>query len=81
MTATAMMLDHLNQICRLQADELEIKDNQIRQIMTMFDEHEQRLDDTYNLSPDYTTKATAHFRLDELRDLRKEIETILGQEG
>ncbi len=80
MTAAEMKLDHINQICRLQADELETKDNQTLQIMTMFDEHEQRLEDTYNLSPDYTTKAAAYFRLDELRDLRKEIKTILGQE-
>jgi len=32
MTAVEMNLDHLNQICRLQADELESKDSQIRRI-------------------------------------------------
>lgn len=81
MTAAEMKLDHINQICRLQTEELEIKDNQTRQIMTMFDEHEQRLEDIYNLTHEISTKKMAYFRLKELRDLRKEIEAIRGQEG
>lgn len=81
MTAPEMELDQIIQISRLQANELETKDSQIRQIVAVFDEREQRLEDTYNLSPDYKTKAAAYFKLAELRELRKEIETILGQEG
>lgn len=81
MTAAEMRLEQAIQICQLQVNELETKDSQIRQIVAVLDEREQRLEDTYNLSPDYKTKAAAYYKLTELRDLRKEIETILGQEG
>lgn len=81
MTAPEMELDQSIQISRLQAEELEIKDNQIRHIMTALDEREQRLEDTYNLSSDYKTKAGAYYRLEELRDLRKEFDAILRTEG
>ena len=53
-------------------------ENQIQQIKAVFDEREQRLDDTYNLSREYKTRAAAYFKLKELRDLRKEINIILG---
>ena len=81
MTAPEMSLDQLLQISRLQAEELEMQDNQIRHIRTVFDEREQRLEDTYNLSRDYITRSAAYFKLVELRDMRKEIDTILGSEG
>ena len=81
MTAAQMRLDQAMQICQLQANELEVKDSQQRQIMAMFDEHEQRLEDTYNMTREYDIQRAAYFKLQELRDLRKEIETIRGQEG
>ena len=74
-------LNHTQEICRMQAQELETKDNQMAQIMAMFTEHEQRLEDTYNMTREYDIKRAAYFKLQELRDLRKEIETIQEQEG
>lgn len=81
MTAAQTRLDQAMQICQLQASELEAKDSQQHQIMAMFDEHEQRLEDTFNMVRDYETKRAAYFKLQELRDIRKEIEIIQGQEG
>lgn len=81
MTAAETRLDQVLQICQIQANELETKDNWLRQIATMFDEHEQRLEDTYNMTREYDIKRAAYFKLQELRDLRKGIETIQEQEG
>ena len=81
MTAPEMNLEQAIQISRLQAEELETKENQIQQIKAVFDEREQRHEDTYNLSSDYKTKAGAYYRLEELRDLRKEFDAILRTEG
>ena len=81
MTAAQMRLDQAMQICQLQANELEAKNSQLHQIMAMFDEHEQRLEDTFNCTHDDGHKKAAFYRLKELRSLRKEIETIQGQEG
>lgn len=80
MTAAEMNLDHLNQICRLQADELETKDSQIRRIREIFDEREQRLEDECNLNCACSTWLAACFKLKELRSLRKDMDSILGQE-
>lgn len=81
MTAAETRLDQALQICQLQANELETKDNWLRQIATMFDEHERRLEDTYNMTREYDIKRAAYFKLQELRDLRREIDIIRGQEG
>lgn len=76
MTAAEMSLENAKEMCQLQANELEAKDSQFHQIMAMFEEHEQVLEDTYNTAPDYVIKSAAYFKLQELRDLRNEIETI-----
>lgn len=81
MTAPEMNLDQAIQISRLQAEELEMQDNQIRHIRTVFDEREQRLADTYNMSPDSRERVEAICKLTEVRDMRKEIDIILGSEG
>lgn len=81
MTAAEMKLERDLEYFRMKSAELDERDSQIRQIIAVFNEREQRLEDTFNLSGDYKTTAAAHFKLKELRDLRKEIETILGQEG
>lgn len=80
-TAVEMKLQRDIEYSRMQAAELEERENQIRQIKAMFDEREQRHEDTYNLSSDYKTKAGAYYRLEELRDLRKEFDAILRTEG
>ena len=80
MTAAETRLENALQMCQLQADELEVKDSQEHQIVAMFEEREQRLEDTYNNTPDYTIKMAAYFKLQELRYLRREIERIQGQE-
>lgn len=80
MIAAETRLDQVLQICQIQASELETKDNWLQQIATMFDEHELRLEDTYNMTREYDIKRAAYFKLQELRDLRKEIETIQEQE-
>lgn len=49
--------------------------------MDIFDEREQRLADTYKWSWERTTREAAHIKLEELRDMRKEIDIILGSEG
>ena len=81
MTAPEMSLDQLLQISRLQAEELEMQDNQIRHIRTVFDEREQRLADTCITSPDSREKVEAFCKLVYLQDIRKEIDIILGSEG
>lgn len=81
MTVADARIEHERQMYRLNAQELEIKENQIQQIKAVFDEREQRHEDTYNLSSDYKTKAGAYYRLEELRDLRKEFDAILRTEG
>lgn len=81
MTSQEMKLENALEMCQLQADVLEVKDSQKHQIMAMFEEHEQRLEDTYNMAPDYVIKSAAYFKLQELRDLRNEIEIIMKQEG
>lgn len=81
MTAPEMSLDQAIQISRMQAEELETKDNQLRHIKTVFDEREQRLLDTYNKSSGSQERAEALCKLEELRDTRKEIDIILGSEG
>ena len=81
MTAPEMSLDQLLQISRLQAEELETKDNQLRHIKTVFDEREQRLEDTYKWSWERTTREAARINLEELRDMRREIDIILESEG
>lgn len=81
MIAAETRLNQELQICQIQASELETKDNWLRQIAAMFDEHEQRLEDTYNMARDYEVKRAAYFKLQELRDLRREIEIIQEQEG
>lgn len=81
MTSAEMRLENAKEMCQLQANELEVKDSQHRQIMAMFEEHEQRLEDTYNTAPDYVIKSAAYFKLQELRELHNEVEIIMGQEG
>lgn len=78
MTVAEMSLEHNLEFYRRKAAERDEQESQIRQIKAMFDEREQRLDDTYNLSRDYETRTAAYFKLKELRDLRKEINIILG---
>jgi len=81
MTVADARIEHERQMYRLNAQELEMKENQIQQIKAVFDEREQRHEDTYNRSSDYKTKAGAYYRLEEPRDLRKEFDAILRTEG
>lgn len=77
MTVAEMSLERDLEFYRRKAAERDERENQINQIKSVFDEREQRLDDTYNLSRDYKTRAAAYFKLKELRDLCKEINIIL----
>ena len=81
MTTPEMSLDQAIQISRLQAEELEAKDNQLRHIKTVFDEREQRLADTCIMSHDSRERVEAICKLVYLRDMRREIDIILGSEG
>lgn len=81
MTAAQMRLDQAMQICQLQAHELEVKDSQQRQIMTAIDEHIQRQDDTFINTHDSMQKKIAYYTVKAMRELRKEIEIVQGQEG
>lgn len=81
MTAAEMKLENAMEMCQLQANELEVKDSQLNQIMAMFEEREQVLEDIYNGVSDYVVKSSTYFKLQELRSLRKEINKIRGKEG
>jgi len=75
-----MMLDHLNQICRLQADELETKENQISQIRTVIAIHKQNHSDTMVMTHEQKKKAEEQCAWKALDNIEKEIEAITGRE-
>lgn len=81
MTAAEMNLDHLNQICRLQADELESKENKISQIRAVIAIHKQNHSDTMVMTHDQKKKAEEQCAWKALDNIEKEIEAIIGQEG
>lgn len=81
MTVAQMKLDQAMQICQLQANELEAKDNKLSQIMAAIDEHIQRQDDTFINTHDSVQKKIAYYTVKAMRELRKEIKSIQGQEG
>ncbi|MGL6217559.1 MAG: hypothetical protein ACRC36_05945 [Lacrimispora sphenoides] len=81
MTAVEMNLDHLNQICRLQDNELESKENQINQIRTVIAIHKQNHSDTMVMTHDQKKKAEEQCAWKALDNIEKEIEAIIGQEG
>ena len=81
MTVAQTKLENALQMCQLQANELEIKDNQMAQIMAAIDEHIQRQDDTFINTHDSMQKKIAYYTVKAMRELRKEIESIQGQEG
>lgn len=80
MTVGQMKLENALQMCQLQAQELEIKDNKLSQIMAAIDEHIQRQDDTFINTHDSMQKKIAYYTVMAMRELRKEIESIQGQE-
>lgn len=81
MTAVKMMLDHINQICRLQADELENKDNQIRRIRDTVAIYKQSYSDTMVHTHNLDQKKEAQHMWKAMDNIEKEIEAIIGQEG
>lgn len=81
MTAPEMSLDQVLQISRLQAEELEMQGKQIRHILKIFDEREQRLLDGINTVRNDRVTSVLSSRLEELKYIRKEIDIILGAEG
>ena len=81
MTATEMMLDHINQICRLQADELESKDSQIRRIRDTVAIYKQNHSDTMMHTHNLDQKKEAQHMWKAMDNIEKEIEAIIGQEG
>lgn len=81
MAVAQTKLENALQMCQLQANELEIKDNQMAQIMAAIDEHIQRQDDTFINTHDSMQKKIAYYTVKAMRELRKEIESIQGQEG
>lgn len=81
MNAAEMKLDHLNQICQLQANELESKENKIRQIRATIAIHKQNHSDTMVMTHDQKKKAEEQCAWKALDNIEKEIEAIIGQEG
>jgi hypothetical protein len=81
MTAVEMMLDHINQICRLQADELESKDSQIRQIRDTVAIYKQSYSDTMVHTHNLDQKKEAQNMWKAMDNIEKEIEVIIEQEG
>jgi len=81
MTAVEMNLDHLNQICRLQANELESKENKISQIRAVIAIHKQNHSDTMVMTHDQKKKAEEQCAWKALDNIEKEIEAIIGREG
>lgn len=81
MTAAEMNLDHLNQICRLQANELESKENQISQIRAAIAIHKQNHSDSMVMTHDQKKKAEEQCAWKALDNIEKEIEAIIRREG
>lgn len=78
MTASELRLERELSYHKIKSTELDKRDDQIQQIMTVFDEREQRLNDTFILSHDGRTRVMAYHKLRELRELRREIKSILA---
>jgi hypothetical protein len=74
-------LENALQTCLLQADELETKDNQMAQIMDMVDDYIQRQEDAFINTHNASKKKIAFYTVKAMRELKKEIEIIQGQEG
>lgn len=81
MTTVKMMLDHINQICRLQADELESKDSQIRRIRDTVAIYKQSYSDTMVHTHNLDQKKEAQHMWKAMDNIEKEIKAIIGQEG
>ncbi len=81
MTAAEMNLDHINQICRLQANELESKDSQIRRIRDTVAIYKQSYSDTMVHTHNLDQKKEAQHMWRAMDNIEKEIEAIIGQEG
>ncbi|HCD44926.1 MAG TPA: hypothetical protein DEQ64_14585 [Lachnoclostridium sp.] len=81
MTVAEMKLDHINQICQLQANELDSKDSQIRQIRDTVAIYKQSYSDTMVHTHNLDQKKEAQHMWRALDNIEKEIEAIIGQEG
>jgi hypothetical protein len=81
MNAAEMMLNHINQICQLQANELESRDSQIRQIRDTVSIYKQNYSDTMVHTHNLDQKKEAQHMWKALDNIEKEIEAIIGQEG
>lgn len=81
MTVAQMKLENALEMCLLQANELDTKNNQQRQTMAAIDEHIQRQEDTFINTHNASEKRIAYYTVKAMKALRKEIEIIQGQEG
>ena len=80
MTNLEAKLNHIDQICNLNAQELDIKTNQISQIMDIIDNHIQRIDDTFITTHNPKTKETAYRTVLAMRNLRADIAAVVEKE-
>ena len=79
MTAAETRLDQALQICWLQANELEVKDNQLRQVQDVLDNIMQDIDDKRIKSKDPFEGIRLHNQWKGLNRFKKELEKILGE--
>lgn len=79
MTAAETRLDQALQICQLQANELEVKDNQLRQVQDTLDNIMQDIDDKRIKSDDLQKSVLLHNQWKGLNQFKKELEKILGE--
>lgn len=71
-----MELEDLKQLCQFQAEELEIKDNQLRQIVSALELMMQMTSDDQFQSEDYFERKSLHFQLVGLNRFKEELDKI-----
>ena len=77
MTEAENELEDLKQLCRFQADELEIKDNQLRQIVSDLELRIQMTSDDRLQSENYFERKRLYFQLVGLNLFKRELDKIM----
>ena len=80
MTEAEKEFEDLKQLCRFQADELEIKDNQLRQIVSALELRIQMTSDDRLQSENYFERKRLYFQLVGLNLFKRELDKIIGGE-
>ena len=80
MTAAEMELEDLKQLCQFQAEELEIKDNQLRQTRDILESMMQEIDDKRIKSKKLDEELLLFNQWKGLNQFKRELDKIIGGE-